>query len=101
MLTNISTTYRLIDGKTQVIPYTLAGTATSAAVSGQTYGVRLSCITGNCQVRINAAGTAASASQGALLKSTDYPQVFLCAPGDKVEIYGVAAGTLYLDELTS
>lgn len=101
MLTNISTTYRLIDGTTQVIAYTSTGTAASTAVGNQTYAVRLSCITGNCLVRINKPGTAASASQGALLKSTDYPVVFLCAPGDKVNIYGLAAGTLYMDELTS
>jgi len=92
-------TWRLVDGKTQVIAYTLSGTAASAAVGPQTNAVRLSCITGNCLVRING-GTAASATQGALLKTTDYPAIFLCAGGDKVEVFGVAAGTLYLDELT-
>lgn len=91
---------RLIDGSTQVIAYTLSGTAASAAVGSQTHGVRLSCITGNCLVRINSAGVAASASQGALLKPTDPAAEFGCSPGDKVEVFGIAAGTLYMDELT-
>ena len=91
--------WRLQDGKTQVIAYTLSGTAASTAVGSQTNAVRLSCITGNCLVRINQ-GTAASSTQGALLKTTDGPQVFLCSGGDKVEVFGIAAGTLYMDELS-
>lgn len=91
--------WRLVDGKTQVIAYTLSGVAASTAVGAQTNAVRLSCITGNCLVRINQ-GTAASASQGALLKPTDPATVFLCGGGDKVEVFGIAAGTLYMDELS-
>lgn len=92
-------TWRLQDGKTQVIAYGLNGTAASAAVGAQTTAVRLSCITGNCLVRINQ-GTAASASQGALIKTTDLATIFLCGGGDKVEVFGIAAGTLYMDELS-
>ena len=95
-----STYFRLVDGATQVIAYTLTGTAASTAVGTYTQAVRLSCITGNCLVRINTNGTAASSSQGALLKTTDPAATFLCSPGDKVEVYGIAAGTLYMDELT-
>jgi len=91
---------RLIDGATQVLTVPNAGNVTSAAVGSQTYAVRLSVITGNCLVRITHAGTAATVSQGALIKTTDIGAIFACAPGDKVSAFGLAAGTLYLDELT-
>jgi len=92
--------YRLLDGATQVLTVPNGSTVTSNAVGTQTYAVRLSVITGNCLVRITHAGTAATASQGALIKTTDIGAIFACGPGDKVNAFGLAAGTLYMDELT-
>lgn len=90
--------WKVKDGSGQTVPYTLSGTASSTAVGAQTYAVSLSCITGNCVVRIGA--NAATATKDVLLKSTDPARVLGCAPGDKVNVFGIAAGTLYMAELT-
>lgn len=92
--------WKVKDGSGQSVAYTLSGTATSAAVGAETYAVYLSCITGNCMVRINSPGTAATASKDVLLKTTDPPLILGCGPGDKVNVFGIAAGTLYIAELT-
>ena len=94
------TPWKIIDGSGRTVAYTTAGTASSSAVGAQTYAVYLSCITGNCLVRINSPGTAATASKDALVKTTDPPLILACGPGDKVNVYGIAAGTLYMCELT-
>jgi len=91
--------WRAQDGKTQVLTVPLNGTVASSAVGAQTYAVMLSVITGNCMVRVNQ-GIAASASQGILVKTTDPPLVLACGATDKVEAFGIAAGTLYVNELT-
>ncbi len=91
--------WRPIDGSGQAIAYTLAGTAASAPVGAHTYAVRLSCITGNCMVRINN-GKVATAALDVLLKTTDPAIELKIAPGQVVEVYGIAAGTLYMCELT-
>lgn len=92
-------TWRLVDGKTQIVAFTSAAAFASSAVGAQTNCVRLSASGANCQVRINQ-GTAASATQGALIKSSDPPIYLLCGGGDKVEIWGLGSGSLYIDELS-
>ncbi len=91
--------WRPIDGSGQSVSYTSGGTGTSTAVSGETYAVQLSC-TGDCLVRISAQGTAATATKDALLKATDPAIVLACPPGGKVSAYGLAAGDLYITEMT-
>lgn len=92
--------WRLVDGATQVLTVPNGGTVTSAAFGAETNAIRVSVITGNCLVRITKAGTAATASQGALIKTTDIGAIFACGQGDKINAFGLAAGTLYVDELT-
>lgn len=93
--------WRLIDGSVQALTVPLSGNVTSSAVGGQTRAVLLSVITGNCTVRITNAGTAATASQGTIIRTTDPPLPIACSPGDKINAWGIAAGTLYVTELTN
>lgn len=95
--------WRPIPGTGQVLTVPLSGNVASAAVGAQTRAVLLSVITGNCTIRITQAGTNATNATGgfdALLKTTDPPLVLALSPGDKVNAFGIAAGTLYLNELT-
>jgi len=69
-------------------------------MGAQTRAVALSVITGNCVVTITSGGSAASASKDFLVKVSDPPLVLACSPGDKVSAWGLAAGTLYICELT-
>lgn len=43
---------------------------------------------------------AATATADILIKTTNFPVILGCAPGDKVRAYGLAAGTLYVTEMT-
>jgi|SRR5581483_1767590 len=95
--------WRPVVGTGQKLTVPLTGNVTSAAVGSQTRAILLSVITGNCLVRITQAGTNAADSTGnfdALIKTTDIPLILACSPGDKVNAYGIAAGTLYMNELT-
>lgn len=51
-------------------------------------------------VRVTNAGTAATAIQGILIKTTDGPLVVGCSPGDRISVFGVAAVTANVCELT-
>ena len=51
-------------------------------------------------VTITPAGTASSATTDILVKTTDPPLILGCSPGDQVTVWGLAAVTAYLTELT-
>lgn len=96
--------WRPLAGSGQALTVPLSGNVTSAAVGAETRAVRLTVITGNCTIRITQAGTAATNTTGGfdcMLKTTDGPLLVGCSPGDKINAFGIAAGTLYLSELTS
>lgn len=76
-----------------------AASVASAAVSTETYAVRITAL-GNCHIEIGAAPVATGAS--ALVKATDGPQVLRCEPSDKVAVIqdGAATGNCNIVELT-
>lgn len=92
--------WRAIEGSGQALTVPNGSTVTSTAVGSQTYAVLLSVITGNCLVRISKAGNAATTTTDVLVKTTDPPIVLSIRPGEKVSAYGLAAGTLYMCEMT-
>lgn len=51
-------------------------------------------------VRVTNAGTVATATQGILVKTTDDPLVIGCSPGDRISVFGIAAVTANVCELT-
>jgi hypothetical protein len=76
-----------------------ANTPDTIAMGANTLAVQLSVITGNCLVTLSNAGSkAATATKDVLLKMSDPPIRLKCAPGDKVSVWGLAAGTLYIVE---
>lgn len=70
------------------------------AIGANTFAVAISVITANCLVSITATGAAATATSDFLIKSSDPPVIFACAPGDHVSVWGLGAGTAYLAEMT-
>jgi hypothetical protein len=80
-----STTFtNAMGAQTRAIAISLAPTATATAA--------LVTITHN--------GAASSATTDILVKTTDPPLILGCDPGDKVSVWGLAAVTAYLTELT-
>lgn len=112
---NIISPWRVKDGSGQTLSVPSGASATfanaiAAAYAANpmgggsptpTYALALSALSGNCMVRIDRAGTAASATNDFLVKATDPPYVLKCSPGDKVSAWGLGgAAVLYLAELT-
>ena len=73
------------DGQTRAVYVSLAPTTTATG----------------CLIEVSHAGaTTATATSGLLVKTTDPPLLLMVTPGDNISAYGLAACTLYVDELT-
>jgi len=97
--------WRIIDGSGQSLAVSAAASSTfTNAMGAETRAIALSlaptATATGALVRINKAGTAATATLDRLIKTTDPPQIIAVSPGDKVSCYGLAACTAYLTELT-
>ncbi len=100
--------FKAIVGSGQKI--TVPNGSSSAAASCTAFGVNTYAIaislayaataTGALVAISPAGANAATATADILIKTTDFPVVLGCAPGDKLRVYGLAAGTLYLTEMT-
>ena len=97
--------WRIVDGSGQSLAVGSGASSTFAnPVGSETRAIALSlaptATATGALVRINKAGTAATASFDMLIKTTDPPAIIGVSPGDKVSCYGLAACTAYLTELT-
>ena len=97
--------WRIIDGSGQSLAVGSGSSSTfTNAVGSETRAIALSLASTatatGARVKIDKGGTAATASQDLLIKTTDPPLIIGVSPGDKVSCYGLAACTAYLTELT-
>lgn len=97
--------WRVIDGSGQSLAVSNGASSTfTNKVGTETRGIAISlaptATAAGALVRIDPAGTAASATTDILIKTTDPPLILGVTPGDKVSVWGLAAVTAYLTELS-
>lgn len=96
--------WRIIDGSGQSLAVTTSSATFTNAVGSETRAIAISlapiATATGALVKIDKAGSAATASQDLLVKTTDPPLIIGVSPGDKVSCLGLAACTAYLTELT-